>query len=389
MDVATSARQASLRAANLGLVLRTLCGSASALSRADLAARTGMTRATAARLVDELVEAGLADELERSAEGRRGRPATPLRPGGSVAALGLQIDVTYLAARVINLRGEVVAERVEQADLVDSDPRPVLARLRQLARQASKDVPAGSQLIGAGLALPGIVDSQRGVLLRAPNLGWEELRIGSALGQPVRVGNEADLAALTVAQTAPGRSSELQDFLYVSGNVGVGGAAVLAGRIMTGSHGRGGEIGHVCVDASGPRCGCGARGCLEQYAGQHALLQAAGLPPTSPVELVAVRANDGDPRAQQALTAAVSALGIALGGVINVLDISTVVLGGHLGVLSPGLEQQLEARVLSSQWGRPRVLVAPTTSAPAATGAALHCLTELLQQPGRWLAGAA
>jgi predicted NBD/HSP70 family sugar kinase len=385
VEIATAARQDSLRASNVGLVLRTLCASPSALSRADLAVRTGMTRATAARLADGLVSAGLIDELERSTELRRGRPATPLRPGGSVAALGLQVDVSFLAARVTNLRGEILAEDFEHVDLVESDPRTTLTRLRKLARRVQHAAPTGTRLVGAGLALPGIVDATRGVLLRAPNLGWHELRVGSALGGPVQLGNEADFAALTVARAAPGRATELQDFLYVSGNVGIGGAAVLGGRVMTGSHGRGGEIGHVCVDPSGPTCGCGSRGCLEQYAGQRALLRAAGLPAHSPIERVVTRARDGDARAKDALTAAAHALGVALASVINVLDISTVVLGGHLGLLSDGVEELLPARVLSAEWDRPRVRVAATATAPAATGAALHCLDKVLQQPTQWM----
>src|SRR4051794_4609689 len=180
-----------------------------------------MARATAARLVDELVAARLLDEVERAPTTRRGRPATPLAPGSRYAALGLQVDAGLLAARVVDLRGRVVAERVEDGDFVGSDPARVLERLSGLALQLVDGLPPQTTLVGAGLALPGIVDVAGGVLLRAPNLGWSDQRPDLVLARslpaalvPV-LGNEADLAARTVAQRAPGRPGPYPDFLYL------------------------------------------------------------------------------------------------------------------------------------------------------------------------------
>ena len=167
----TGARQSSLRSSNLALVLRTVCAADGPLSRADVAVRTQTTRATAARLVDELVAGGLLDEGERLALPRRGRPATPLLPGGRIGALGLQVDAGLLAARVLDLRGRVVAERVEEDDLVGSDPARTLARLGALTTALLAGLPAGLRLVGGGLALPGLVDVGRELLLRAPTLG--------------------------------------------------------------------------------------------------------------------------------------------------------------------------------------------------------------------------
>jgi predicted NBD/HSP70 family sugar kinase len=387
-----AARQSTLRSSNLALVLRTVCAEGP-LSRADVAVRTGTTRATAARLVDELVAGRLLDEGERPAPPRRGRPATPLLPGARVGALGLQVDAGLLAARVLDLRGRVVAERVEEDDLVGSDPVDTLARLGVLAAGLLAGMPAGLRPVGAGLALPGLVDVAAGALLRAPNLGWSDVPVADLLTahlptelRPV-LGNEADLAARTVAETAPGRPGPLRDFLYLSGQIGIGGAAVLGGRVVTGSAGWAGEVGHVCVDPAGPACRCGSTGCLEQYAGRHALLTAAGLPlDTPPVDVVA-RAEDPDVR--RALDAAADALGIALAGVVNVLDLPAVVLGGHLAALAeplrPRLEELLGRRVLSARWRRPVVEAIPGLPAAGATGAALRALGDVLADPVAWL----
>ena len=392
MTPTPAARQSTLRSSNLALVLRTVCAEGP-LSRADVAVRTGTTRATAARLVDELVAGRLLDEGERPAPPRRGRPATPLLPGARVGALGLQVDAGLLAARVLDLRGRVVAERVEEVDLVGSDPVDTLARLGVLAAGLLAGMPAGLRPVGAGLALPGLVDVAAGALLRAPNLGWSDVPAADLLTahlptelRPV-LGNEADLAARTVAETAPGRPGPLRDFLYLSGQIGIGGAAVLGGRVVTGSAGWAGEVGHVCVDPAGPACRCGSTGCLEQYAGRHALLTAAGLPlDTPPVDVVA-RAEDPDVR--RALDAAADALGIALAGVVNVLDLPAVVLGGHLAALAeplrPRLEELLGRRVLSARWRRPVVEAIPGLPAAGATGAALRALGDVLADPVAWL----
>ena len=390
----SSARQSTVRTTNLGLVLRTVCAAAGPLSRADVAAVTGVTRATAARLVDELVAAGLLDEVERELLPRRGRPATPLVPGARFVALGLQADAGLLAARVVDLRGRVVAERVEPGDLRGTDPAVTLGALGALATDVLAGLPAGACLVGAGLALPGVVDADAGVLLRAPNLGWSDLRPGPLLapfvpaGLDVVPGNEADLAARTVAEEAPGRAGPHRDFVYLSGQIGIGGAVVLGGRV-TGSGGWAGEVGHVCVDPDGPACSCGSTGCLELYAGRHALLRAAGLPLDAPPGDLVRLAAEGDPAAVAALDAGAWALGVALAGVVNVVGIPTVVLGGHLAeladLLRPALEEHLARRVLSARWRRPRVVSVPGPPAAGASGAALQALDDVLTDPARRL----
>jgi len=385
------ARQSTLRTTNLGLVLRTVCASPGPLSRADVAAATGMTRATAARLVDELVAGGLVDEGEREPLPRRGRPATPLLPGARFAALGLQIDAGLLAARVLDLRGRVVAERVEHDDLRGSAPAPTFARLGALTTDVLADLPAGSCLVGAGLALPGVVDDAAGVLLRAPNLGWSDLPTADLLapflprGADAVLGNEADLAARTVAGSAPGRPGPHRDFLYLSGQIGIGGAIVLGGSVVSGSSGWAGEVGHVCVRPDGPPCSCGSTGCLELYAGRNALLRAAGLPLDAPSGDLAQLVRTGDPAAVRAVHAGAWALGVALAGVVNVVGIPTVVLGGHLAeladLLRPALEEHLTRRVLSARWQQPRIVGAQGPPAAGASGAALRALDDVLADP--------
>ena len=392
---ANGVRQSSLRESNLSLVARTVCGSPDPLSRAALAARTSMTRSTVSRLVDELVAAGVLDELEPTTVTGRGRPATPLVAGAGLAALGLQVDAGFIAARVVDLRGRVVADRVVADSFVGSDPRATLARLTLLGSEVLAQVPAGTRLVGAGLALPGVVSARAAHLLLAPNLGWSDVYPAAALdpeamaGLVPRIGNEADLAARTVAESVPGRPSDLSDFVYLSGEVGIGGAVVVDGRGMAGRHGWAGEIGHVTVDPDGPACPCGSTGCLERYAGKEAILTAAGLAVWATATDLGRAARSGDARAQDAVARAAWALGVALAGVINVLDIPAVVLGGHLGqvadLLRPDLERHLRRRTLSARWVTPSIVAAEADPAPGATGAAMLELSTVLAHPAPWL----
>ncbi|MGR7027710.1 ROK family protein [Geodermatophilus sp. URMC 62] len=388
------ARQSTLRSTNLALVLRTVCAADTPPSRADVATRAGTTRATATRLVDDLVAGGLLDEGARPTPSGPGRPATPLLPSARTGALGLQVDAGLLAARVLDLRGRVVAEHVEERDLAGADPEPTLARLGALATEVVSGA-GGVRLAGAGLALPGLVDAGSGVLLQAPNLGWSGVPAADLLathlpgGLTPLPGNEADLAARTVAEAAPGRPGPLRDFLYLSGQIGIGGAAVLDGHVVGGSAGWAGEVGHVCVDPAGPACRCGSTGCLEQYAGRHALMVAAGLARDAPPAELAARVAAGDADAERAVTAAADALGVALAGVLNVLDLPTVVLGGQLGALTgllrPRVEHLLGRRVLSARWRRMDVREASALPAAGATGAALRALDGVLADPARWI----
>jgi predicted NBD/HSP70 family sugar kinase len=336
-------RQSSLRAHNLALVLRTVANSANPVSRAAVATITGLTRATVSTLVDDLIAGALLAEVEPAPRTGAGRPAAglTLAPEGP-AALGLEINVDYLAACVVDLSGTVRHRLVEHADQRPADAATALSGLARLARR-TLDAAGPLPVAGATLAVPGLVSAD-GLVRVAPNLGWQDVDAGALLraqlGMPVTVDNEANLAALSELRAAGTR-----DFVYVSGEIGIGAGIVLGGRLYRGVRGWSGEIGHLPVHPEGRPCRCGARGCLEQYAGLEAL---------------------GDLHDGAALDAPGRALGIALSGVINLLDLDTIVLGGAYGPLLPGLRDGIEAEL------RRRVLtadLAPITLRAAALGA--------------------
>lgn len=339
------AGQATVRRHNLALVLRTV-DAEEPVSRARVAARTGLTRGTVSSLVDELLAAGFVAELS-PARGVPGRPASPLQLNrAGPAGLGVEIGVDAVGACVVDLSGTVRALRTVRSGHRDLPPAAALRPLARLTAEVVAEAAGhGLRVAGAVAALPGVVGPD-GVLERAPNLPrWHDVdvvaRVGAALAPvvgdlTVRAGNEADLAALAEREAGAG-----PDFLHVSGGIGVGAGIVLDGELFRGPGGRAGELGHVVVEPGGPTCTCGGHGCLEQVAGQNALLRLAGaadvdelLRTPGPAPAVAGRA-----------------LGIALSAAINLLDIPTVILGGlyaELGTpLAEALTTELRARVPS------------------------------------------
>lgn len=394
------ARQRSLREANLALALRHVAGAASPVSRADIAAATGFTRSTASTLVDALLAGGLVRELDPVASPGAGRPATGLLLAADGAAgMGLEVNVDYLAVCVVDLTGVVRHRDVVLGDQRGRAPGSVLADLVDLAAAAREQAARqGVPVAGARLAVPGLVESGQGLLRLAPNLDWHDVDVLGPLredprlaGLTLAVDNEANLAAL--GELYRGGAGGAQSFVQLSGEIGVGAGIVLDGRLFRGTHGWGGEIGHLAVRTDGPPCVCGSRGCLEQLAGQEAILRAARLrTPTGTsmagqpgLDRLLERARAGRPALLEALEEAGTALGVAVAGVVNLIDVDTVVLGGLYATLAPWVrppvEREIAGRVLAHRWSPVRVTVSELGPDAAILGGAGAVVSDVLDQP--------
>jgi predicted NBD/HSP70 family sugar kinase len=394
------ARQDALRPHNLALVLQHIAAG-DPVSRARIAAATGLTKTTVSSLVDDLVSARLVVELGPEARGEIGRPgsALALDPSG-YAGIGLEINVDYIAVCLANLVGEVRYLRTRARDNRSQSPAKVLGRAVRMIRTALARAEAARLTVaGLAVAVPGPVETDSGLLRLAPNLGWVDVPVAGILADrlaghdlAVVVDNEANLAAL--GELWFGGHHDLADFIHVSGEIGVGGGVVLSEELFRGVRGFAGEIGHVVVDPDGPRCRCGARGCLEQVAGQEAILRAAGLtgavgtsigqPGGSVAELLA-RARAGDPATLRAVESAGRALGIGLSATVNVVDPSTVVLGGLYAALEPWLRgpllEELSERAITHRWSPVQLLASRLGPDAAVRGAAGVVVKRVLSEP--------
>ncbi len=394
-NATSRADQTTVRRANLGVVLQQIAGG-EPRSRARVAAETGLTRGTVSSLVGELIDLDLLRETgEDERSGRVGRPAHTLELGDRIVSIGLEVNVDYLAVCVEDLTGAVRYERRLYSDNRRSSPGPVLDRLGDMARQALEAIDVESLLpAGVGVALPGLVEAQTGMLLRAPNLGWSEIPVAEELTArigrvPVRVENESNLAA--VGEHWQGAARGLDNFICVFGEVGVGAGIFIDGELFRGAHGYGGEFGHITVDSSGPLCGCGATGCLETFVGQEAIAERAGIPADaggrtrSITEELVRRAGERDPAVLQSLAEAGRHLGVGLASAVNLFDVDAVVLGGCFGPLAPWLVDDVRSvlanRVLSSAWSGCEVRASEFGEDAAVRGAAALTLMSVLAEP--------
>lgn len=350
----------TVREANLGVVLRTVRESAPC-SRAAVAAATGLNKTTVSSLVADLMARGLVRETGRTEQHGVGRPGVLLDlDDTSVAALGLEVNVDYLSVVAVDLVQRELTARHTPFDAREAGPRESARRIVAALREAADD-PAvrGRTVVGAGIAVPALVDSPTGTVRRAPNLGWSDFPLGESvnvLGFPVRVDNDANLGA--VAEYRVGSFAGTPDLVYVTGEVGIGAGVLTGGTLLRGSGGFAGELGHLELDPGGPECSCGRRGCLEAVAGIGAILRDAvpDLAPGRPlsgeevaalVETAVGRAAAGGAVAVAALERAGTRLGRGLAALVNLVDPGLVLLGGYFVPMGPWLLPRCRAALAS------------------------------------------
>jgi predicted NBD/HSP70 family sugar kinase len=250
-------------------------------------------------------------------------------------------------------------------------------------------------LVGIGVAVAGVLRRSDGLVSMAPNLGWIDVPLGARLeralgiGAPITVSNDADAGVL--AEHRRGAGAGVDDVLFVSGEVGVGGGAIVGGRQLTGAAGYAGEVGHMPVNPEGSACRCGSVGCWETEVGEGVLLARAGFRAdagSAGVDAVLRAADDGDPAALAALAHVGRWLGIGLAGLVNILNPRLIILGGLHGRIHPYVRDVLEAELARRALPAPRALVkvVPATlgvDAPL-VGAAELAFEPLLADPARW-----
>jgi predicted NBD/HSP70 family sugar kinase/biotin operon repressor len=389
--------QQEMRRRNLARVLHAVADGGPQ-SRAAVAARIGLTRTAVSTLVDELLGAGLLVELGPGRSGAVGRPGTALAlSDGGPCGIGAEIGVDHLAVCAVDLRGRVRARTALDAANRDSDPGPVLSRLASLVSEVAGEARGlGLRPAGLAVAVPGLVIRGTTTVVQAPNLGWSGLDLaphlgGEALGFGVcSIDNEANLGALAELWLG-GHTPPAAHFVHVSAEIGIGAAIVVDGELLRGTRGFAGELGHVPVRPEGRPCACGGIGCLEQYAGEEAVLRAAGFDPRATaamhpgpgarIDLLAARAQGGDRAVLRALEEAGTALGTALTGAVNLLDPQTVVLGGALARLAPWLLPSLEHELGRRLAGPPPVSVSRLGADGPLLGAAHSVVRAVLDDP--------
>jgi predicted NBD/HSP70 family sugar kinase len=318
-------------------------------TRAELIGLTGLSRPTVSAALADLTGAGLLTEETAPQIGPAGgRPATVFRLARDAGlAVGVDIGRRHIRVAVADLGHRVLVDYPAVLNL-DADDYPQAA-LDAAARQVDAALATlgtgRADVVGVGLGIPAPVTRSGRIGSPALLPAWADLlpedELSGRLGLPVQVDNDANLGAL--GEYVWGAGQQSADLVYVKVATGIGAGIVLDGRLYRGSAGTAGELGHITLDARGPVCQCGNRGCVELSAGGRALLRHARV--THPqldslVELVEL-ATLGDAGCRRLLADAGRQLGFALGGLLNLINPDRIVVGGELGAATELLLEPL------------------------------------------------
>lgn len=308
------------------------------LSKSQLARMLGVSPARAGAIVDEFQRSGLIVSRGRH-NGTGGRPSERLGLNDtSPLVLGVHVHRSGIRLGVLNLAGRFL-------DKVTVPYRPSSrhAEIDSVVNAVHTAVQRYSP-VGVGVAAPGLVDPARGVVHSAVNFGWDEVPLhrllAAAVDVPVTVARGTVAVALAEDWWGNARAADPVIFAAFGAEVGI--AIRVGDDILQGAIGSAGEFGHIPVAASGPRCGCGRRGCLEAVAStvalrrrDHALSNRSGHQIQRSVSEIMAAAEEGDPAARQSLTEVGGYIGIGTSILVNLLNPQLIVFSGELMEAAP------------------------------------------------------
>ncbi len=288
--------------------------------------------------------------------------------GGGPFALAIDLGGTWVRAALVTRAG-VIAWRGRSPTGSEDPGEVIVGRVNDLIAEALEGAGEGN-VVGICLAVASPVDPDTGIMYAPPNLmhldGVSFKGIWNEKGPwPVLTGNDATLAALGEYTYGAGIGSKT--LVYITQSTGIGGGIVADGKLLQGAHGMAGEIGHMCIDASGPLCKCGHRGCLESYASGTAISEAArsvtqarddsvlmgmvgGELDKITSEHVFRAARNGDQVSQEILERVSQAMGVGLVNILHLFNPDTIVIGGGVSqswdYLQPMVEEYLCANAM-------------------------------------------
>ncbi|MDT5031622.1 MAG: glucokinase [Actinoplanes sp.] len=302
----------------------------------------------------------------------------------------IALDVGGTAMKCALVRPDGMVHHAERhPTLATRGPAAVTANILQIATGlAGRARAEGLTPVAAGVAVPGVVDEERGVAVWSSNIGFRDVPlrdlVAERLGVPAVLGHDVRVGGVAEARLGAGRDQ--RHVLFIAIGTGIAAAHVVDGRAFAGAHGAAGEVGHIIVRPGGPVCGCGARGCLESVASASAIgrryAESSGIADAAACD-VAARAVAGEPLATAVWTEALEALADGLLTAQALYDAGTVVLGGGLAeageaLLGP-LRTALDARITFHRL--PRLTRAALGDTAGCLGAALLALDSLPARP--------
>jgi len=324
------------------------------VSRAELARLTQLTRTTVSDVVGDLIARGLVEEVGHGASGVGRTPIMLSMVDDSRHVVAVNVTNDEVHGALVNLRGSL--RRQASMALTEHEGESVLATIYALIDDLTRA--ADRPLLGIGVNTPGLIHPATGTVLRAINVGWEDLPLGALLqeryGLPTSIANDSQTLAL--ARYMFGDPTETPNLVLIKVGQGIGAGIVLDGHLFAGDGYGAGEIGHMVVVDGGARCKCGNCGCLETVASSAVILSQARELSASPASLlhgmtpltiddVARAARDGDAGARAIIELAGRHLAIAVANIVSVLNVRRIVISGRVAPLGDLLGDAVRAEL--------------------------------------------
>ena len=357
------------------------------LSRAQLTRHTGLNRSTVGTLIGQLVALGLVYETAPAGEGQVGRPSPEVHPSPSIAALAVNPEIDAVTIGLVSLGGKVQKKIRFETERIPSAREAVNIASAVIAGMRS-ELDASYRITGIGMAVPGLVNRDDGVVRHAPHLGWRNepvaRMLSEATGYPCQAANDASLGA--EAELIFGAGAGQGNLIYLNGGAsGIGGGIISDGQLLRGASGYAGELGHTFVRSGGKTCHCGATGCLETEVSQSRLLELAGLTSGDTADLEKALANSSSAEVNDEVARQLLYLGIALRNAVNIFNPEAIVLDGFLGTLHALAPTSLNGTLLSQAMdgpaGQVKIYRAALGSDLMMIGAAELAFTQFLADP--------
>lgn len=377
----------------------------SPINRAQIAKMTGLSIPAVMKITEDFIASGLVREIGKG-ESTGGKPPALLSFVPDYRhIIGVDVGTTNILVILMDLSARVICRRTVRTPRDRKFERILQAvadLIGEVMRQTGTDA---GHLLGIGVGAPGLIAPDTGVVLFSPDMGWQDADFFTPLserfGCPVMIGNVT--RAMAMGELWFGQGHDAGDFLCVNLGYGIGSAIVIDHKLYGGLNGMSGEFGHMTLDKNGPLCDCGNYGCLEALSSANAISKQArsaiGAGAQSIIrdmvdgdlgrieaKTVFDAAKAGDALASTIVNQAVEYLGIAIGGVINLLAPRLIILEGGVSragesLLNP-LEKAIAAHVMPFRGAQTGIVISGLGTDAAAVGAASFLFNELVEQGG-------
>lgn len=375
-----------VRQHNLSAILR-LLRQFGTMSRSALTQRTGLNRSTISDLVTELQELGLIVESEASATQGVGRPSLMVSFSDEVVVFAVNPETDATTVGVVTLSGKVI-DKVRHTHQSVPTPTVSVETATKLIAELRAKMPATYRIAGIGVAIPGQIRVEDGVVRLAPHLNWVEVPFARMLhqqtGLPVFIDNDASLGSIAERDLGAGRG--FSEIVYLFGGAGgIGGGVIHGGILLRGAAGYAGELGHVRISDSPKEDYSGLQGTLESLVQRDDLLAALKIESADDAQLEEVLSKPVSSKVQKLLESQIDALAIAVGNYVNIFNPEIVLIAGYLAVLHSYDRDRLLSRFRWSTLTAPqdRLLVKTAELGPnlLMIGAAGLPIAPLLAEP--------